>query len=81
MKGNEICSATFFVNGGHSVLLPVAQIVEVLCVLAADDAGGCYKLFPIQHEHPFTSLHVLQHDTNLNCPVYPFVLHDSHHTE
>jgi hypothetical protein len=38
-------------------------MVALPCIMAADDTDGWYKLFPIQLQYPFTSLHILQHMT------------------
>jgi hypothetical protein len=36
--------------------------MTLLCMVVAD-GGGRYKLFPLQPQHPFTLLHILQYTT------------------
>jgi hypothetical protein len=52
-----------FVQDSHNILLALVQMVALLCIMVADDTNGCYKLFPIQLQQPFTLLRILQHVT------------------
>jgi hypothetical protein len=52
---------------GRSVLLPSCyppvKMVTLLCIMVADGTDGCYKLFPIQVQYPFTLLIILRYTT------------------